>query len=147
MSISMKTSKILISSILLLHLIGCSRQFHVAKLIPGRSSIDDAIDRLGEPTEASIDNPSYQKLLWRDITVQAREDIITVVQRKPASYEEKLQFWRQHYKGSPQSFSKVENTAQAGEHLWQLNLPNEHINIIYDESRDLVTKVMYYDVR
>ena len=142
----MKTVKTSVFLLCLLTAFGCSRQFHIAKLVPGQSYTYEAVDRLGDPDFTQFENPTQQVLVWDDVTIQAREDIITVVQRAPANYETKLQFWRQHYKNFPQKFSKIEKSAEAGEHLWQLHLPAQRMNIIYDETRDTVTEVMYYNV-
>ena len=143
----MKTLKANVFLLCLFTVISCSRQFHVAKLIPGQTYTDEAVSRLGDPDFTQFENPTKQVMVWKDVTIQAREDLITVVQRAPATYETKLQFWRQHYKNYPQQFTKIENSAEAGEHLWQLHLPSQRMNIIYDETRDTVTEVMYYNVQ
>ena len=98
---------------------------------------------LGRPTSFD-DSAGRQTVRWNDVTIQARDEVIEVVQRAPAHYETSLQFWRQHYKSSPQRFEKVQAGVSFGEHLWQLNLPKEKINIVYDETKDKVIKVMYY---
>lgn len=138
---------------LLSTLFGCSRQFYVAKIVPGKTYLSDVIKDLGEAN--NVYKPSTneaggkaQVLVWKDFSVQATDQdfdsVVTVVQRKPAAYESSLQFWRQQYKGTKQRFNKVQGRYDTGEHLWQLNIPNERINIIYDESKDKVVEVMYY---
>jgi len=127
---------------------GCARNFNIARIVPGVTTTPMAINYLSEPSylDKSSFNPRDEILIWDDVTIQANNDVVTAVHRKPANHEVSLQFWRQHYKASTQHFSKVQTGNIGAEHIWQLDLPQHGINVVYDETKDKVIKVIYYYV-
>tara|TARA_Y100000768_G_C23991267_1_gene693518 strand:+ start:11380 stop:11751 length:372 start_codon:yes stop_codon:yes gene_type:complete len=122
-------------------------------VVPGKTDINQVRQYLGEPNitpelASSSFNPHEEILIWEDVLVQLNknENIVTAIHRQPASHEKSLQFWRQHFKGKVQKFQKVQTKFYAAEHIWQLDLPNLGVNVVYDESKDEVIKVVYYAV-
>jgi hypothetical protein len=144
----MKITKVVVIFTILLISTSCARRFNIARVTPGLTSTSQAIKYLSEPQyfDHSAFNSREEILIWDDVTLQTNDDVVTAVHRTPASHESSLQFWRQHYKQSTQNFSKVNNRFESGEHIWQLNLPQHGINVVYDESLDKVVKVIYYYV-
>jgi hypothetical protein len=123
----------------------CSRQFKISRIQPGSTYIADAIDILEEPdlTDESLAHRGTTLFIWKDISLQVdKEDVIQAIHRTPASHEESLQFWKHEYKESSTQFNKISN-----DHLWQFNIPGKGINVIYNEKSDIVTKVIYYEVK
>lgn len=135
---------------LILSFTGCTRQFHIARIIPGKTTDNDTVKYLGTPHEQGLQRSSFnssdQILTWDDVQVQFKNHFVVAVHRTPAGHEESLQFWRQHYKESVQNFNKVK-TDFTSDHVWQLDLPQHGINVIYDETQDKVVKVVYYEIR
>ena len=144
----MKITKVVVIFTIILASTSCTRRFKVAKVIPGKTTTSQALEFLDEPRyfEKSSFNRGQEVLIWDDVTIQAQNDLVTAVHRKPASHEASLQFWRQHYKASTQKFNRVKPRLENGEHIWQLDLPEHGINVIYDENIDQVVKVIYYHV-
>ena len=144
----MKITKVVVIFTILLISTSCARRFNVARIVPGVTSTNQVIKYLNEPQyfDKSSFNGREEVLIWDDVTVQTDDDTVTAVHRMPASHETSLQFWRQHYKKSTQNFSKVSSRIDSGEHIWQLNLPQHGINVVYDENLDQVIKVIYYYV-
>lgn len=132
----------------MLTLFGCSRQFSIAKVVPGKTSTAEAIKYLSEPDKynKSSFNKNEEVLIWNDVLVQTNNELVTSVHRRPASHERKLQFWRQHYKDQVQNFNKVHTSPYDSDHIWQLDFPSKGINVIYDETQDQVIKVVHYYV-
>lgn len=135
--------------LLLLTLSSCSRQFKIAKVVPGQTHVDDALHLLDEPIYAEVSTlgRSSEIYIWDDVSVQVKEEMVMAVHRKPASHEETLQFWHQYYKDKTKSFQKVSNNFDTGEVLWQMNLPHYGLSVIYDERNDKVIKVVKYEIR
>jgi len=149
----MKMAKNFVLFTFILTFFGCTRQFQIARIVPGKTEIHDVKEYLGVPEImndqiSSSFNPNEEVMMWKDVLVQIQKDENTVsaVHRMPASHEKSLQFWRQHYKNSVQNFSKVNSRFYSAEHMWQLDLPQLGINVVYDEAKDEVVKVVYYEV-
>lgn len=149
----MKIAKSFVTLIFIFTLFGCTRQFQIARVVPGKTDLNEVRRYLGTPNLASENtsssfNPHEEIMVWDDVLVQLHKDdnVVTAVHRMPASHEKSLQYWRQHYRGKVQNFRKVNTKFYAAEHTWQLDLPNLGINVIYDESKDEVIKVVYYEV-
>lgn len=138
--------KPIVVTLILILLTGCSRSFHVGRIKPGKSSIEDAIKRLNEPlvVKKSTFDPETEIFAWEDLTIQAKNDTVTAVHRKPASHEKYLQFWQQHYKDEQTIFGPI-NAGGLKESLWQFNIPHRGINVIYNENNDEVVRVIYYE--
>lgn len=145
----MKVLIITIQFLLLLTLSACSRQFKIAKVVPGQTHVDDALHLLEEPIYAEVSTLDRRSevYIWDDVSVQISNEMVTAVHRKPASHEETLQFWHQYYKDSDKSLEKVKNTFDTGEELWQMNLPHYGLSVIYDERNDKVLKVVKYEIK
>ena len=149
----MKVAKSFILITFIFTFFGCSRQFQIARVVPGKTEIHDLRQYLGVPEvltdqNSSTFNPNEEILVWKDVLVQVHKDenTVTAIHRQPASHEKSLQFWRQHYKNNVQNFSKVKSRFYSAEHMWQLDLPQLGINVVYDETKDEVVKVVYYEV-
>lgn len=147
--LSMKLLILTIHISLLLTMASCSRQFKIAKVVPGQTHVDTALYYLDEPVyaEHSTLGRGSQIYIWDDVSVQVSNEIVTAVHRKPAEHEETLQFWQQHYKNSIKKLVKVTNSYKTGEELWQLDLPQYGLNVIYDERNDKVIKVVKYEIK
>jgi hypothetical protein len=144
----MKLTNYLVIFTFIFTLIGCSRQFKIAKVVPGKTSTLEAIRHLDEPDmfNKSSFNQSEEVLIWKDVVIQTKDELVTSVHRKPASHESSLQFWRQHYRDQTQVFSKVDSRHVQSDHIWQLDFPRKGVNVIYDETQDKVIKVVHYYV-
>jgi hypothetical protein len=144
----MKLTNYLVTFTFILTLIGCSRQFQIAKVVPGKTSTLQAIKFLDEPDmyNKSSFNKTEEVLIWKDVVVQTKDEVVTSVHRSPASHEKSLQFWRQHYRDQDQNFNKVTTKFNSSDHIWQLDFPNKGINVVYDETKDQVIKVVHYYV-
>lgn len=147
--LSMKVLFFTLQILLLLTLSSCSRQFKIAKVVPGQTHVDDALHLLDEPIYAEVSslNKRAEIYIWEDVSVQVSEEMVTAVHRKPAGHEETLQFWHQYYKDDSKTFKKVSNSFDTGEVLWQMNLPNYGLSVVYDERNDKVIKVVKYEIR
>jgi len=133
----------------LLIFFGCSRQFKVARVIPGQTYIDQAVNILDEPdvAENSTLSRGHRVYIWRDVTLQVdQQELVTAVHRSPASHEKTLQFWKQYYKNTDTTFQKITNS-QSQESLWQFDIPTKGMSAIYDENIDQVTKVILYEIK
>lgn len=145
----MKFSKITLMLILLLSFFSCSRQYKIARVIPGSTYIDQAVLLLDEPvisknSSLTFDHKIY---IWKDLTLQVNPDnLVTAVHRQPASHEKTLQFWKQYYKDTETDFYKISTDKSSQESLWQFTIPNKGMSVIYDENIDQVTKVILYEV-
>ena len=125
----------------------CSRDFKVARINPGSTYIADAIDILDEPEirDASFSSKGSMLYIWNDVSLQVdKSEIVTAIHRTPASHEKSLQFWKHQYKELNTQFNKVSNSQS---NLWQFNIPEKGINVIYDERADIVTKVILYEIK
>lgn len=146
----MKVLKVALTLTFLLSFIGCSRQFKIARVIPGQTYVDEALDLLDEPdiAETSSINSSHQVYIWQDVTLQInREEIVSAIHREPANHEKSLQFWRQHYQNENTSFEQVHSLSRTQASLWQFNIAHKGITAIYDENIDEVTKVILYEAK
>ena len=144
----MKMTKALVTFTFIFTLIGCTRQFQIARVVPGKTTTLQVIRYLDEPRmfNKSSFNQAEEVLIWDDVVVQMRDDLVTSVHRQPASHEKSLQFWRQEYKNDKQNFNKVSSRFASTEHIWQLDFPSKGVNVVYDETKDEVIKVVYYYV-
>lgn len=146
----MKVLKLAFTILFLLSFIGCSRRFQIARVVPGQTYSDEALDLLDEPdiAEQSSINRSYAIYVWQDVTLQInQQDVVTAVHRKPAGHEKTLQFWKQYYQNENTEFKKVRPLGQTQESLWQFNIPHRGMTAIYDENIDEVTKVILYEAK
>lgn len=141
-----KSSKLLFI-ILLISCFGCSRQYHVAKITPGHTTLEEALDHLNDPQVARTSkfDSSTQYYVWEDVSIQIKDNIVHSIHRIPASHERYLQFWRQYYQDQQTRFSQIPSTSP-DERLWQFDVPSKGINVIYDENNDQVTRVIFYAV-
>jgi len=147
--LSMKMLSFTTHILLLLTITSCSRQFKIARVVPGQTHVDTALYILDEPIYAensSLDSRS-QIYIWEDVSVQVQNEVVKAVHRKPVSHETTLQFWQQYYKSSNKQLSKVMNSYETGEDLWQLDLPEYGLNVIYDERNDKVIRVVKYEIK
>lgn len=145
----MKVLKNALMLTFLLIFFGCSRQFKVARVVPGETFIDQAVHILDEPdvAENSTLARGHRVYIWRDVTLQVdHQDLVTAVHRSPASHEKTLQFWKQYYKDTDTNFKKI-TSSQLQESLWQFDIPSKGMSAIYDENIDQVTKVILYEVK
>ena len=143
----MKKLNLFIIMTLIFTFTSCSRNFKVARINPGTTYIDEAIGILDEPEirDSSFASKGSTLYIWQDVSLQVnREEIVTAIHRSPANHEKSLQFWKQHYKEINTQFNKVSNGQS---NLWQFNIPQKGINVIYDERADIVTKVILYEVK
>ncbi len=140
---------ILQSFLLLLSISACSRQYKIAKIIPGNTSIQSALTLLDEPevAEKSSLNSNFETFIWRDVSLHVHNSIVKTIHREPASHEKTIQFWKQEHKKIHTSFDKVSNQVNGQESLWKFNIPSKGINVIYNENLDQVTRVIYYEVQ
>lgn len=146
----MKVLKLAFAITFLLSFISCSRQFQVARVVPGQTYADEALDLLDEPdvAEQSTIKAGNTIYIWRDVTLQINsQEVVTAVHRKPASHEKTLQFWKQQYQNDYTKFTKVKALGQTQESLWQFDIPQKGMSAIYDENIDEVTKVILYETR
>lgn len=146
----MKVLKLAFAITFLLSFVGCSRQFQIARVVPGQTYVDEALDLLDEPdlAEQSTINHSHHVYIWRDVTLQINsQEVVTAVHRKPANHEKTLQFWKQHYQNDFTQFKKVNALGQTQESLWQFDIPQKGMSAIYDENLNEVTKVILYETR
>lgn len=130
----------------LLILSGCSRQYKVAKITPGQTTLDETFSLLDEPLvgdHSNFENGS-EIYIWDDVSVQARDGIVSAVHRKPAGHEKTLQFWKQHYKDVETKLEPVQTQGAKGELLWQLTIPSQGLNVVYNERNDSVIRVTKY---
>jgi len=140
-------SNALLFIILLLSFFGCSRQYHIAKIIPGNTTLEEALNHLDDPQLARTSqfDSSTHYYVWEDVSLQIKNKVVHSIHRTPASHEKHLQFWKQYYKNQDTRFSQIPSTSP-DERLWQFDIPSKGINVIYDENNDQVTRVIFYAV-
>lgn len=141
----MKMIKYLLLFTFIFTLFSCSRQYKLAKIEPGSTSISEAISLLDEPTnkDESLRIEGSMLYIWKDVSLQIdKEKIVQAIHRAPASHEQNLQFWRHEYKDTITELNKLPH-----HNLWQFDIPKKGINVIYDEKADLVTKVILYEAK
>ena len=141
----MKSVSFLIFTILLTTFTSCTRQYKVAKIIAGKTFIDEAVDILDEPqmVEKSAVKAGNSLYVWEDVTLQVNTQfVVTAIHKQPIEHETTLQFWKHHYKEIQTTFTKIQSSPSI---LWQFNIPSKGINVIYDERVDKVTKVIFYE--
>lgn len=146
----MKVLKLALATTFLLSFIGCSRQFQIARVVPGQTYADEALDLLDEPdvAEQSSISRSHQVYVWQDVTLQINnQEVVTAVHRKPANHEKTLQFWKQYYQNENTNFKRVQSLGKTQESLWQFDIPHRGMSAVYDENIDEVTKVILYETR
>lgn len=146
----MKVLRIAFTLTFLFTFFGCSRQFKIARVVPGDTFIDQAVDILDEPdiAEKSSISPGHTVYIWRDVTLQVnRDEIVTAIHRKPANHEKTMQFWKQHYKDENTKFSSVNSQSNSKESLWQFDIPQRGMTAIYNENIDQVVKVILYEAK
>jgi hypothetical protein len=147
----MKMLKLALAVTLLSSFMSCSRQFKIARVVPGQTYIDTALNILDEPddlAESSSISPSHQLYIWPDVTLQVdREEVVTAVHRKPASHEKTLQFWQQHYQENETSLKKIVPKHKTQDSIWVFDVPEHGMSAVYNENIDQVTKVILYETR
>jgi len=148
---NMKNLQYVITFVLLLSISSCSRQYKIAKIVVGTTSIETALNLLDEPDVAEKSSfgqdPSHETFIWSDVSLQVKKSTVTAIYRTPASHEKTLQFWKQYYKNDQTNFNKVVLNNKSQESLWKFNIPSKGINVIYNENIDEVTRVIYYEVQ
>jgi hypothetical protein len=147
---NMKVIKIALAVTFLFSISSCSRQFKIARVVPGETYIDQAVDILDEPdiAEKSSVSPRHMVYIWQDVTLQVdQNEIITAVHRKPANHEGSLQFWKQHYQDNQTSFNNINSQGNSQESLWQFSIPSKGMSVIYNENNDKVVKVILYETK
>ena len=147
---NMKVLKLAFAITFLLSFIGCSRQFQIARVVPGHTYVDEALNLLDEPdiAEQSTISRSHAVYVWRDVTLQINsQEVVTAVHRKPASHEKTLQFWKQYYQNENTDFKRVQSLSKSQESLWLFDIPHRGMSAVYDENIDEVTKVILYETR
>lgn len=146
----MKMLKMALAVTFLVSFIGCSRQFKIARVVPGETYVDTAMYILDEPilAETSSINRSHQIYIWEDVTLQVNSrEVVTAIHRIPASHEKTLQFWKQHYQEEATSFKKVIPNTKSQDAIWVFDIPHRGMSAVYDENIDQVTKVILYETR
>lgn len=146
----MKVLRIAFALTFLFTFFGCSRQFKIARVVPGETYIDQAVNILDEPdiAERSSLSSRHAVYIWRDVTLQVdNREIVTAIHRKPAKHEETLQFWKQHYKDFNTSFSSITLKGNSQESLWQFDIPQKSVSVIYNQNNDKVVKVILYEAK
>lgn len=133
-------------TLLLMLVTGCSRSFHIAKIVPGKTSAQEVLHRLNEPLilKKSSYDPKTEIFAWDDVSVQVKNNVVTAVHRSPASHEKYMQFWKHHYQDENTNFKPVQDKGSK-ESYWQFTIPAKGINVIYDEKTDEVVRVIYYE--
>ena len=146
----MKVLKVALAVTFLFSTLSCSRQFKIARVVPGETYIDRAVSILDEPdiAEKSSLSSNHMVYIWQDVTLQVNnEEIITAVHRKPAAHEESMQFWKQHYQDDQTSFNSILPKRNSQESLWQFSIPTKGMSVIYNENNDKVVKVILYEAK
>lgn len=146
----MKVLKVALTLTFIFSFLSCSRQFQIARIVPGQTYVDEALDILDEPdiAENSSLNRTHQVYIWNDVTLQINnQEVITAVHRMPASHEKSLQFWRQHYQDQNTNFKRVNSPGNTQETLWQFDIAHKGMSAIYDQNIDEVTKVILYEAK
>ena len=144
----MKVLKLAFAVVFLISFTCCSRQFKVARIKPGLTYIDEALNILSDPdlAENSTINTTHQVYVWSDVTLQVdNQEIVTAVHRKPASHEKTLQFWKHFYQNDNTSFQKMKSRHKTQESLWVFDVPHRGMSAVYDENIDEVTTVILYE--
>lgn len=135
---------ILITSLL----VSCSRDYKIAKIIPGKTSMTETLELLDEPIRAktSTFNEKVEVFIWKDVTVQFQKSRVFAVHRTPSSIESSLQFWRHRFKNDAETLYPVKDVIGA-EKLWQMDFKGHGLSVIYNERDDKVVKVIHYEAK
>lgn len=128
-------------------LVSCSRDYKIAKIIPGQTNVAQTLELLDEPIRAkkSDFHQESEIFIWKDVSVQFKKARVFAVHRTPSSIESSLQYWRHRYQDL-NSVSPLESFSTS-EKLWQFNYEKHGLSIIYDERDDKVVKVIHYEAR
>lgn len=126
-------------------LVSCSRDYKMAKIIPGQTDVARTLELLDEPIRAkkSDFDEKSEVFIWNDVTVQFKNSKVFAVHRAPSSIESSLQYWRHRYKDI-NAIYPVKLTSSS-EKLWQFNYEKRGLSIIYNERDDKVIKVIHYE--
>jgi hypothetical protein len=134
--------------LILLFILGtsCSRERKVSRIIPGHTTINEALEWLDEPINVQTSGfaTNEEVFIWKDLTIQVDRKIVKAVHRIPASHEKSLQYWRHEFKNEVSDLKKIDS--QKGEELYQLKFPYKGIDVVYNSKADEVIKVVYYEV-
>lgn len=139
----MKSLSTLCIIIFTLSFFSCSRQFSIAKIKPGYTDLDRVEKLLGQPRYYNISsfNNTEEILQWDDLTIQAKNSIVTAIHRSPASHEKSFQFWRHHYKDTPHTIKESDYKTKV-----IMDIPSKGQSIIYNKDKNQVEKVILYYV-
>lgn len=137
-----KTFKILLFTVLF---VSCSKH-DVEEIMPGETTVVEAVNLLGEPLKVSPSsfNKSDEMFHFEQGVIQVEKKQVKVVFRKPLDDEEEnLQFWREKFKENKSEWNPVR--APSGIGLFELKYPEKGTALIYDSNVEKVIKVIKYE--
>jgi hypothetical protein len=131
--------------ILLALLVSCSKH-EMQEIIPGETTITEAIDILGEPMEVKTSsfNARDEMFHFEQGVLQVEKKQVKVIFRNPIEEEEKnLQYWREQHKESSSTWNALRAPSGLGQ--FELKYPSEGVAVIFDSNIDKVIRIIKYE--
>jgi hypothetical protein len=121
----------------------CQQEIKDLKEIhPGSTSLNEALQILEGPGNITRfpTHSDTQIFHWEEFSLQVNDKLVTAIVRNPTADEKSFLYWRHAYRHAPTKLQKLEASP-----LYQFLIPQEGLEVIYDEELDEVTKVVRYE--